>query len=91
MDSYISVGPSGTLFSGDDAVRLFQAATLRSGLGLLAVGIKPNRAWTITSALKLATGYTGKKYKRTEIDKARADLQQWIIAMRSSLPIEEHK
>lgn len=91
MDSYISVGPSGTTFCGEDATKLFQAAVLRSGLGLLKAGIKPNRSWTITGALKMATGYTGKKYKRTEIDKARADLQIWIGAMKAAIPVEEHK
>jgi hypothetical protein len=87
-DSYISHGKGGTMFSGPDAVRLFQAMSLHAGLGLLKAGIKPTRDWTITKALHAAAQYTGKTYKRTEIDRARIDLKIWIDTMRSALPIE---
>jgi hypothetical protein len=87
-DSYISHGKGGTMFAGPDAVMLFQATALRSGLGLLKVGIKPSRGWTITRALQMATSYSGKTYKRTEIDRAMADLKLWIDAMRCALPVE---
>jgi hypothetical protein len=90
-ESYISHGRGGTTFAGPDAVNYFRAATLRSGLGLLKVGIRPTRGLTVTRALKLVTEYTGKKYKRTEIDIARADLTVWIDAMRCALPIESRE
>lgn len=86
-ESYISHDKGGTMFAGPDAVMLFQAIALRSGLGLFKVGIKPGRGWTIKRALQMATSYTRKPYKRTEIDRAMADLALWIHAMRSALPI----
>ena len=87
-ESYISVSRGGTTFAGPDAQHYFRAATLRAGLGLLKVGIQPTRGLTTTKALKIVTEYTGKKYKRTEIDRATADLTIWIDAMRAALPIE---
>ena len=87
-DSYIKTGPGGTLISGPDGIRLFRAATVRSGLGLLKVGIRPAQGWTITKALNFTTALTGKRYKRTEIDKAMADLTVWIELMKSAIPTE---
>lgn len=69
----------GTMFTGPD-VHVYQVAALRSGLGLLAVGIKPNRSWTsIKLALAAATHYTGQPYKgKKDIERARQDLQIWL-------------
>jgi len=75
-------------FVGHDAVKLFQAAALCSGLGLLAKGIKPARGWTIKGALATASIFTGKQYKRTQIAQARMDLQIWIQTMKAALPQE---
>jgi type II secretory pathway component PulF len=86
-DSYIGVGKHGaTSFVGPDATELFRVATLRSALGLLSKGITPTRGLTITKALALATGVTKKKYKRTEIEKAREDLKKWADEMAAALP-----
>ena len=49
--------------SVDPAV--FRALAIRHGLKLLAVGIKPNRMWTLSSTLKAAAQITGKTYPRT--------------------------
>ena len=87
-ESYISHSKGGTMFVGPDAMRLFQAVTLHSGLGLLQKGIKPARHWTMTKALQLATSYTGKPYKRSQAEMARADLLVWIDEMRAALPTE---
>jgi hypothetical protein len=66
-------------FSGD-AVAVFNAAALRSGLGLMAVGIKPHRTWTsLKLALDKASSITGAKYHgKKDIERARADLSEWI-------------
>jgi hypothetical protein len=88
-DSYISHGKGGTVFAGADAIRLFTAVTVRSAIGMLKKGIKPSRHWTMTKALRMATSYSGKTYKRTEADRAMADLTLWIDAMRCALPIEK--
>jgi hypothetical protein len=86
-DSEIVVSAGGTMFAGPDATRLFAAATLRSALGLLAKGITPTRGLTITRALAMCQPYTGKQYKRTQIEQARADLLVWIETMKSALPV----
>jgi len=75
-------------FSGPDAVRLYQAAALMSGIGLLQKGIKPNRHWTMKAALAMATRFTGNTYKRNEADRARADLHIWIVTMKAALPAD---
>jgi hypothetical protein len=68
-------------FTGSD-VRTFQAAALRSGLGLMAVGIKPHRSWkSLAHALSAASHYTGHLYKgKKDIERARADLKIFIQA-----------
>lgn len=74
-------------FAGRDAVEVFAAAALASGLGLLAVGIMPARGWTLKAALAKAKTYTGQTYKgKKDIPRARADLKVWIETMKSALP-----
>ena len=77
-------------FAGPDAVALFQAAALRSGLGLMAVGIKPHRSWTsLKVALAKATSYTGQTYAgKKDIERARADLKVWCDTMKAMIPQE---
>lgn len=87
-ESSIIHGPGGTMFAGPDAVAVFQAAALSSGIGLMAKGIRPQRGWTMTKALAKASEYTGQKYKRTEHERARADLKVWIETMKSAIPTE---
>lgn len=83
----IHYGAGGTLFTGD-AVKVLQAAAIASGLGLLAVGIKPNRAWTLKNALAKASEFTGEVYKgKKDVEKARADLKIWIDAAKAITPI----
>jgi hypothetical protein len=88
-DSSISIHKSGGMtFSGPDATNLFRAMTLASSLGLYAkCGMIPTRGVTITVMLKMATEYTGKKYKRGDAAKAQADVKQWCEAMKAALPI----
>lgn len=94
MDSYISVGPHGSTYSGPDAVRLQQAITLRSAIKMYVMSsgqIIPTRGMGITKMLALTSTITGKKYKRSQTTEAQADLHVWIETMKSALPIfEEH-
>lgn len=66
----------GTMFTGED-VHKFQIAALRSGLGLMAIGIKPHRSWTsLRAVLEQASRYTGQKYSgKKDIERARTDLE----------------
>lgn len=85
---HIQTSPSGAIsFVGKDAVRLFQATALASGLRLYArSGMKPNRAWTPTAMLKLASSFTGKAYKRGAYLAAAEDVKAWADAMAATLP-----
>jgi len=76
------------VFAGTDAVTLFKALALATGIRLLSRGIRPRPGWTMTKALAAATVYTGQKYKRTEHERAQADLRTWIETMKSALPTE---
>ena len=78
----------GITFAGPDAVRVYQAAALSTGIGLLAAGIKPRRDWTMTRALAACKQYTGQTYRRTEHERARRDLRVWIETMKSAIPTE---
>lgn len=85
-ESSITHSAGGTMFAGPDAVKVFQAATLASGIGLLQKGIKPRRDWSMKKALAMATVYTGVVYKNKDAEKARADLKVWIETMKSAIP-----
>lgn len=87
-DSEITYNAEGeaTCFSGPDAVEVYRAAVLSSALGLLRAGITPTRGLTATKALAMCHRYTGRRYKRTEVEQARADLRVWIETMKSALP-----
>lgn len=86
----IKCGPGGTAFVGRDAVALFRATALASGLRLYAKsGMVPNRAWTPTAMLRAAGAITGKTYKRGQHTLAADDLKTWADAMTAALPIVE--
>ena len=90
-DSHIQYDDNGqaTAFVGPDAVAVFQAAALMTGIRLMSKGIRPHRSWTsMRKALEQATRYTGHVYKRTEHERACADLKIWIETMKSALPTE---
>ena len=80
--------------SGKDAMRVMQVNTIITGIKM---HIQTNgrmiltRGATITKLLGMATTYTGRKYKRTERERAIADLTEWRNLMMSALPIEVRK
>jgi hypothetical protein len=87
-DSEIKTGPGGTTFAGPDAVALFRATSLASGLRLYAkTGMKPNRAWTPSAMLHAAGAITGKRYKRGQHQQAADDLKVWADTMAAALPV----
>ena len=65
-----------TSFTTPDEIDYFKLTSLKAGLKLLKVGIVPHRGWTLTKALKWASAYTGKSYRRNEVDTAIADLNK---------------
>jgi len=57
---------------------------IRQALKLLAVGIKPNRAYTLSRCLRIAGEYTGKTYplSRGKALVAAQDLKEFLDAQR---------
>ena len=90
MDSHIGVtGDKCTSFVGSDAVNYVRAELLASSLKMYVSSggrIIPTRGVGITKMLQMATGYTGKKYKRTEASKAADDVKKWADEMKAALP-----
>ena len=81
---YLERTQNGTSFSGSD-VNVFQVTALAMGLRLYAAtGMKPNRAYTPTNMLKMATQFTGKTYKRGEFEKAAVDLLAYADVLKST-------
>jgi hypothetical protein len=87
-DSHIGVTDGKcTSFVGNDAVNYVRAELLASSLRLYAsCGIRPTRTVGPTQMLQMATGYTGKKYKRSEYIKAADDVKKWADEMKAALP-----
>ena len=87
-DSYIGVHKgSCTSFVGPDATNYFRAVTLWSALNLYAKAkIIPTRGVTISKMLVMATGYTGKTYKRGDAVQAAIDVKRWADEMKAALP-----
>ena len=87
MESEIIRSEGGTAFVGPDAIALYRATAIRSGLKMYAkCGMRPNRAWTPTAMLKAAGEITGKTYKRGQYLSAAADLEIWANTMSAALP-----
>jgi hypothetical protein len=66
-------------FSGVRGVSTFQAIALKSGLSLFAkTGMRPNRMWTPSKMMALASHITGKTFKARDYNGAVAALAAWI-------------
>lgn len=71
------------------AVNIFRAATLAGSIGLwIETKIIPTRGVGITKMLKIASGYTGKKYTRNGAANAVRDLHEWIQKRKAETPSE---
>ena len=91
-DSYITVRNKGkestiTSYVGSDATHLFQARTLIIMLKYIQKGFRLTSEGSPTKLLKLASSFTGKKYKRGQYDEAITDVQIWVNTMECALPI----
>jgi hypothetical protein len=89
MDSYIEARNGQCVsFVGGDATNYVRATILSTSLRLYAQsGIIPTRGVTATKMLKMATGYTGKTYKRGQYEQAATDVFKWASEMKAALPI----
>lgn len=64
---------------GEEAMKLYGAAVLRSAIKLyLKTGMRANRMYTPTNMLFAAGTYTGKTYKRGQLQQAFDDLDVWL-------------
>lgn len=94
MNSHIQLDERGrtSSFVGPDAVALFRAATIASGLEMYGKHrIQPNRNWTPKNMLAAATGITKKTYKRGEYLKASEDVKLWVKKMKAAIPVLDSK
>lgn len=89
-DSEVVVGNGYTMYSGEDGVNLARAISVKAGLRLAMAGLSI-RGTTKTGLLKIASQYTGKKYKRGAYQEARDDLQVWIDNMKLALPVRDER
>lgn len=72
-------------FTGE-GVNVYRAALLASSIGLYQqTKIMPTRGVGITKMLAMAEGYTGKKYKRAEMQQAIDDLNAWVQKRKQEL------
>jgi len=86
-DSGINYGKGGTMIYGPDGMKFFRAVTLASSLSLYAkTKMLPTRGVTVSKMLAMASEFTGKKYKRTQVEQAAADVREWAQAMKAALP-----
>ena len=77
----------GSSYVGPDAVNLYRAVTVASGLRMYARSkMLLTRGATITVLLRIAGEYTGKKYKRGQAELASEDMRVWIETMKAALP-----
>lgn len=91
-DSYLVKNAEGdiTTYIGKDATHLFRARMVRHALiGWQKFKMKPTRGVNLTRMLATASEYTGRKYKRTEVEEAIQDMDVWIKTMLTALPVEE--
>lgn len=85
----ITITKHGTVYAGGDAVGLFRARIVASGLRLYArTGLQPSRSFTPTAMLAAAKTITGKGYARGAYLRAADDLDLWASTMQSALSVE---
>lgn len=71
---YLERTNGGSSFTGGDQ-DIFRAALLAGSIKVYAkTGLLPTRGMSATKMLKLASQFTGKKYKRGEFENAQTDL-----------------
>lgn len=92
-ESSITLHASGaTSVVGRDAMSLYRAITLNASLKLWkATKMIPTRGVTITVMLGIAKEFTGKDYKRSQVDQCMQDLQTWIDTMKAAMPVKDER
>lgn len=91
-DSYLGVNEKNEITShiGKDAVRRFHAITVKHAIKMIGETggrMIPTRGYNMKRGLADAGKITGKVYKRTEWQKAMANLDIWIAEMTAALPV----
>lgn len=91
QDSEVCLHPGGGVtFAGPDAVNLYRAMTLKAALSLyVKTKIVPTRGVTGPDMLRMATEYTGHKYKRGAYEEAAKDVADWVQTMKAAMPVTQ--
>ena len=70
-----------TSFVGAEQVGRYRAVVIKSGLKLYRdTGMRPNRAYTPTAMMRVASEITGKKFKARDYTGAIEALEAWLNA-----------
>jgi hypothetical protein len=92
QNSEVIAHDAGMTFVGPDAVNAVRAAHLKVALSLYAeTGMLTTRGATPTVLLKMATEYTGHKYKRGAYLEAAQDVADWLATMKAALPFTDER
>lgn len=75
----------GGSFVGTVGVDAFRLIMVLQALKMLKVGLVSTRGMTQGKALMLASNYTGRRYKRGQIDLAISDMETAVKARRETL------
>jgi hypothetical protein len=79
----------GGMFAGPDAVNVYRATVIASGLKFYAkTGMKVNKAYTPSAMMKAATEITGQKFKARDYLGAADALTEWARAQAAVIHAE---
>lgn len=76
-----------TMFVGETAVTVYQCVVLKTAIGLMEKGIKPNKAYTRKNVCAAVGKITGKTYAWKDHEQMKKDLDQWVTDNRSKADI----
>jgi hypothetical protein len=88
-DSKVVIGAMGTIYSGADAVSLYQAMALRAAMRLYAkTGIVPTRGFGKKKMVEQVNLITKSDYATKDFVKAFDHLNIFVEQLKSSIPVE---
>lgn len=72
-----------TTFDTPEAISRYRAVVCKGALKLFKVGLCPGRGWTKTRAMQMASEFTGKTYKRGQLEVALKDMTDYVANLRA--------
>lgn len=72
-----------TTFDTPAGIDRYRAVMCKGALKLFKVGICPGRGWTKTGAMQMASEFTGKTYKRGQLEVALRDMTDYVANLKA--------